>query len=232
MHVYSINIALQNNLSRTTNNPRKAQLLVNGKKITTENEVPNKALNDMVRNQSNKNILQSGTPSKQQLMEQALKKLQESLYGEDSEERYQAVLKKANEGEELSDKDLAYLKMKNPRLYAEIKSEEMFEKHFEESLKHCKTKEEAQDTYVMTMHSAERISGIKNSNKFNEAKYKRLMKRIQKVWNKYKKGGLGKDKKASSSTVMMKNKLIEEKIEVFARFQAMYDDKMIYNEQM
>ena len=107
----------------------QGQLKVNGKDIRLDNQI------DQTRQieQDNKRIQSTN-------MQEAVERIKEAFLGEDSEERYKQVLMKAENGEELSQKDLEYLKSKNPKLYYEIKSEEMVQKQFEERLKHCKTK--------------------------------------------------------------------------------------------
>ena len=176
------------------------------------------------------------------VLQEAVKKLQETWLGEDTEERYQKILQKVNNGEELSQKDLEYLKSKDLKLYYEIKSEEMVAKQFEERLKHCKSKEEAQDAYITTMNTAARMCGLKGESKEeNKAKFARLAKRLNKVWEKYQKGKLGSKEKTTESTSSEEYKeagkiqadvIKAQKIEAFERFQLIDKKEEIYSEQM
>lgn len=200
----------------------QGQLKVNGKDIRLDNQI------DQTRQieQDNKRIQSTN-------MQEAVERIKEAFLGEDSEERYKQVLMKAENGEELSQKDLEYLKSKNPKLYYEIKSEEMVQKQFEERLKHCKTKEEANDVYIMTTNSAMKMCGLKGNTgvKPNKMKFKRLMKRINRVWEQYKKGKLGKKKKVEDVCEKEGN-LIKQKLEAFDKFQVIESYVQLYNEQM
>ena len=68
------------------------------------------------------------------------------------------------------------------------------EKQLKESLKHCKNKDEAANIYISTTLTAAKICGIKGNSGVhpNKAKYKRLMKRLQRVWKEYQEGKLNK----------------------------------------
>ena len=178
----------------------KGNVMVDGKKI---NVGKSSADNDEKVNTKEVNINgkiisvgQKKDPMAQK--EEALKKALEQFLigGEDTEERYQSVLDKVKNGEHLTRQDLEYIKKRDPELYDEVQTEIRMAKQLEERLRHCNSKEEAKDLYIRTMHKAGKICGVKGNatTKPNIERYNRLMKRINKVWDKYQKGDLGKKK--------------------------------------
>lgn len=232
--------------SKNAQMPLKGKITVNGKSINLQNqdkqektqsssEEKEGTISESANNQSavTQNIEMTNEDKRKQILEDSLKQLQEKFFGEDTEERYQAVLKKAEDGEDLSEKDMAYLKSKNPKLYYQIKSEEMVQKTFEERLKHCKSKEEAQDAYIMTLDSAAHMSGIKGDAgiKPDKAKYKRLVKRINKVWEKYKNKKLDKKEEPKDVETKQEDALRRQMVATFEQFQTIGSTESVYDEQ-
>lgn len=216
--------------------PIKGNVMVDGKKI---NMGKSPADNDEKVNTKEVNINgktisvgQKKDPIAQK--EEALKKALEQFLigGEDTEERYQSVLDKVKNGEHLTRQDLEYLKKRDPDLYDEVQTEIRMAKQLEERLRHCNSKEEAKDIYISTMHKAGKICGVKGNatTKPNIERYNRLMKRINKVWDKYQKGDLGKKKDEKELEEEKEEKLLKRKIKVFEQFQLIDEDE-IYNEQ-
>ena len=117
-------------------------------------------------------------------------KTQEQL----DKENYQLILNKINAGEELTGKELEKLKVKNQKLYDEVKGEIKIDKQFEESLIKCKDKREAKSTYMTAVQAAQNMCGVK-ANQQTEAnieQFQRLVKRIDKTWKEYESGKLNK----------------------------------------
>ena len=139
---------------------------------------------------------------------------------------------KVKNGGHLTRQDLEYIKKRDPELYDEIQTEIRMAKQLEERLRHCNSKEEAKDIYIRTMHKAGKICGVKGNatTKPNIERYNRLMKRINKVWDKYQKGDLGKKKDEKELEEEKEEKLLKRKIKVFEQFQ-LIDESEIYNEQ-
>ncbi|MBP3887355.1 MAG: hypothetical protein J6F30_06835 [Cellulosilyticum sp.] len=213
----------------------KGKINVNGKSIKLQDtRKEEQAQSTEKENTVNLDTPKSREDTRKQMLEEAVKRMQEELWGEDSEERYSEILRKADAGEDLSEKDMAYLRSKNPKLYYEIKSEQMVEKTFEERLKHCKTKEEAEDAYIMTLDSVGHMSGMKGEGKIKQdkQKYKRLVKRINKVWQKYKSKKLGKkDEKPKDVQVVQEDTITRQAVKVFEQFQDVSYGESIYDEQ-
>jgi len=237
MNIYLRDYEWQPHIKSTS--PIKGQVVVNGKKIKLGQDTTAKQT-DVVQEEGQAEqcetmLNRNSEEIKEQMLQESVAKMKERIYGEDTEERYQAVLKKAEDGEELSEKDLAYLKMKNPKLYYEIKSEEMVEKQLEERLKHCKSKEEAQNTYMITIEGAQHMCGLKGKSgvKPNKPKFRRLMKKINTVWEKYQKGELGKKKEKVKdvSCYESKNSIREKQIDAFVKFQEVDSESETYTAQ-
>ena len=110
----------------------------------------------------------------------------------------------------------------------------MVEKQLEEKLKHCKTKEQAKDIYIVTMHKAQKLCGIRNNSntntKPNLERYNRLMKRIDKVWEKYKKGELGKKEDEDEIDKKEQKSMLRQKLEVFEQFQIIEEEELFSEE--
>lgn len=218
------------------NTPIRGQIMVNGQKI----KIGQKTENDQVgvKDNSKSKVVQSaGIQQKKDpdiLKQEAMKKALEQFLigGEDTEERYQALLDKVKNGEHLTRQDLEYLKKRNPELYKEVKEEIMVEKQLEEKLKHCKTKEQAKDIYIVTMHKAQKLCGIRNNSntKPNLERYNRLMKRIDKVWEKYKKGELGKKEDEDEIDKKEQKSMLRQKLEVFEQFQIIEEEELFSEE--
>lgn len=216
--------------------PIKGNLIIEGKKISIgKSQADDNEKINAKESSTNEEVISIGQkkdPIAQK--EEALKKALEQFLigGEDTEERYQSVLDKVKNGEYLTTQDLEYIKKRDPDLYNEVQTEIRMAKQLEERLRYCNFKEEAKDIYIKTMHKAGKLCGIKGNTttKPNIERYNRLMKRINKVWDKYQKGELGKKKDENELEKENEEKLLKRKIKVFEQFQLIDEDE-IYNEQ-
>ena len=123
----------------------------------------------------------------------------EKLIAQQEEEENEAlakITKKVENCEKLTPQELMLLKEKNPKLYQEVMLEETVQKNFEERLKNCKSREEAQDTYISELNSSRKI--FKNGTPEGEERYKRIIKRLNKSWEKYLQGKLDEKDKPTS----------------------------------
>lgn len=213
--------------------PIKGTLHINGQSFMV-----GKAADKTKDNKTTTNLQEDPAKQKQKMLQEAIEQIKKNMWGEDSEERYQEILKKVENGEELSAQELSYIKMKDPKLYAELKMEIMIAEQFEEHLKHCKNKEQAQNAYMLVTNSAAKMCGIKGgSTTPNHERFERLMKRIDKVWEKYNKGELGK--KTNQQKIMLKgnekemeqNKLREKQISQIKSFQIVEEEGLEYSTQ-
>ena len=115
------------------------------------------------------------------------------------------IMAKAESGSDLSPEELAYLKEKDPDLYRQIMQERQFQKQFEQQLKNCKTKKEAQELYLHTQIMVGKICSVHPNSSASipdakKKKYNRLMKRIQESYSKYLSGKLKDDPKTASKS--------------------------------
>lgn len=119
--------------------------------------------------------------------------------------KHQQIMAKAESGSDLSPEELAYLKEKDPDLYRQIMQERQFQKQFEQQLKNCKTKKEAQELYLNTQIMVGQVCGVHPNSSASisdtkKKKYNRLMKRIQESYSKYLSGKLKDDPKTVSKS--------------------------------
>ena len=69
-------------------------------------------------------------------------------------EKLQKITAKVNAGAKLTDKEMEYLKEKNPQLYEKLREIEKEQKAYEEALRHCKSKDEAQRLHMARVGEA------------------------------------------------------------------------------
>ena len=69
-------------------------------------------------------------------------------------EKLQKITNKVNVGAKLTDKEMEYLKEKNPQLYEKLRQIEKEQKAYEEALRHCKSKDEAQRLHMARVGEA------------------------------------------------------------------------------
>lgn len=89
---------------------------------------------------------------------------------------------KLNSGQKLTTEEMEYLKEHDPQAYQRVKATEMEQKHYEQELKRCKTKEEVQR--VKMAHAAtslNMVNEIKNNPNIPESK------KLELIWNEHRK---------------------------------------------
>lgn len=89
---------------------------------------------------------------------------------------------KLNSGQKLTAEEMEYLRDHDPQTYQRIKATEMEQKHYEQELKRCKTKEEVQR--VKMAHAAtslNTVNEIKNNPNIPESK------KLELIWNEHRK---------------------------------------------
>lgn len=89
---------------------------------------------------------------------------------------------KLNSGQKLTAEEMEYLRDHDPQTYQRVKATEAEQKHYEQELKRCKTKEEAQR--IRMAHAATSLSTvneIKNNPNIPESK------KLELVWNEHRK---------------------------------------------
>ena len=69
-------------------------------------------------------------------------------------EKLQQINNKVNAGAKLTDKEMEYLKEKNPQLYEKLCQIEKEQKEYEEALRHCKSKDEVQRLHMARVGEA------------------------------------------------------------------------------
>ncbi len=69
-------------------------------------------------------------------------------------EKLQKITSKVNVGAKLTEKEMEYLKAKNPQLYEKLRQIEREQKAYEEALRRCKTKDEAQNLHMARVSEA------------------------------------------------------------------------------
>ena len=67
---------------------------------------------------------------------------------EGKDDKLSAILTKAQMGKKLSPDEWEYIRVKNPTMYVKLKEAEKEQKAYEEALKRCKTKDEAQRLHI------------------------------------------------------------------------------------
>lgn len=89
---------------------------------------------------------------------------------------------KLNSGQKLTAEEMEYLRDHDPQAYQRVKAMEMEQKHYEQELKRCKTKEEVQR--VKMAHAAtslNMVNEIKNNPNIPESK------KLELIWNEHRK---------------------------------------------
>lgn len=89
---------------------------------------------------------------------------------------------KLNSGQKLTAEEMEYLREHDPQAYQRVKAAEMEQKHYEQELKRCKTKEEVQR--VKMAHAAtslNTVNEIKNNPNIPESK------KLELIWNEHRK---------------------------------------------
>ena len=69
-------------------------------------------------------------------------------------EKLQKITDKVNIGAKLTEKEMEYLKEKNPQLYEKLRQIEKEQKAYEEALRHCKSQDEAQRLHMARVGEA------------------------------------------------------------------------------
>ncbi|MBE7003495.1 MAG: hypothetical protein E7425_04300 [Ruminococcaceae bacterium] len=69
-------------------------------------------------------------------------------------EKMQKITAKVDAGAKLTEKEMEYLKEKNPQLYEKLRQIEKEQKAYEEALRHCKSKDEAQRLHMARVGEA------------------------------------------------------------------------------
>ena len=69
-------------------------------------------------------------------------------------EKLQKITDKVNVGAKLTDEEMEYLKEKNPQLYEKLRQIEKEQKAYEDALRHCKSKDEAQRLHMARVGEA------------------------------------------------------------------------------
>ena len=91
---------------------------------------------------------------------------------ETDNEKLQKITNKVNVGAKLTDKEMEYLKEKNPQLYEKLNQIEREQKAYEEALRHCKSKDEAQRLHMARV--GESMQAAKNGDGTATYRMKRM----------------------------------------------------------
>ena len=89
---------------------------------------------------------------------------------------------KLNSGQKLTAEEMEYLRDHDPQTYQRVKATEAEQKHYEQELKRCKTKEEVQR--IKMLHAAtslDTVNDIKNNPNIPESK------KLELIWNEHRK---------------------------------------------
>jgi hypothetical protein len=122
-------------------------------------------------------------------------KEQQELHPEDKE--MQRITNKIYAGGDLTEQEMQYLQKKNPVLYQKMRAMEAEAKQYEEDLKRCKTKDEAQrikmnkiNASVASIRSVESNPNISDADKFAFAQAEQAkMREIEKITTKFIESG-------------------------------------------
>ena len=122
-------------------------------------------------------------------------KEQQELHPEDKE--MQRITNKIYAGSDLTEQEMQYLQKKNPVLYQKMRAMEAEAKQYEEDLKRCKTKDEAQrikmnriNASVASIRSVESNPNISDADKLAFAQAEQAkMREIEKITTKFIKSG-------------------------------------------
>ena len=122
-------------------------------------------------------------------------KEQQEMHPEDKE--MQRITNKIYAGGDLTEKEMQYLQKKNPILYQKMRAVEAEAKQYEEDLKRCKTKDEAQrikmnkiNASVASIRSVESNPNISDADKLAFAQAEQAkMREIEKITTKFIESG-------------------------------------------
>ncbi len=122
-------------------------------------------------------------------------KEQQELHPEDKE--MQKITNKIYAGSKLTEQEMQYLQKKNPVLYQKMRAMEAEAKQYEEDLKRCKTKDEAQrikmnkiNASVASIRSIESNPNISDADKLAFAQAEQVkMREIEKITTKFIESG-------------------------------------------
>lgn len=122
-------------------------------------------------------------------------KEQQELHPEDKE--MQRITNKIYAGGDLTEQEMQYLQKKNPVLYQKMRAMEAEAKQYEEDLKRCKTKDEAQrikmnriNSSVASIRSVENNPNISDADKLAFAQAEQAkMREIEKITTKFIESG-------------------------------------------
>ena len=122
-------------------------------------------------------------------------KEQQELHPEDKE--MQRITNKIYAGSKLTEQEMQYLQKKNPVLYQKMRAMEAEAKQYEEDLKRCKTKDEAQrikmnkiNASVASIRSVESNPNISDADKLAFAQAEQVkMREIEKITMKFIESG-------------------------------------------
>ena len=122
-------------------------------------------------------------------------KEQQELHPEDKE--MQRITNKIYAGSKLTEQEMQYLQKKNPVLYQKMRAIEAEAKQYEEDLKRCKTKDEAQrikmnkiNASVASIRSVESNPNISDADKLAFAQAEQAkMREIEKITTKFVESG-------------------------------------------
>ena len=122
-------------------------------------------------------------------------KEQQELHPEDKE--MQRITNKIYAGSKLTEQEMQYLQKKNPVLYQKMRAVEAEAKQYEEDLKRCKTKDEAQrikmnkiNASVASIRSVESNPNISDADKLAFAQAEQAkMREIEKITTKFIESG-------------------------------------------
>lgn len=122
-------------------------------------------------------------------------KEQQELHPEDKE--MQRITNKIYAGSKLTEQEMQYLQKKNPVLYQKMRAMEAEAKQYEEDLKRCKTKDEAQrikmnkiNASVASIRSVENNPNISDADKLAFAQAEQVkMREIEKITMKFIESG-------------------------------------------
>ena len=122
-------------------------------------------------------------------------KEQQELHPEDKE--MQKITNKIYAGSKLTEQEMQYLQKKNPVLYQKMRAVEAEAKQYEEDLKRCKTKDEAQrikmnkiNASVASIRSVESNPNISDADKLAFAQAEQAkMREIEKITTKFIESG-------------------------------------------
>ncbi len=122
-----------------------------------------------------------------------IKSYKEQQENNPEDKEMQRITNKIYAGGDLTEKEMQYLQKKNPILYQKMRAIEAEAKQYEEDLKHCKTKDEAQrikmnkiNASVSSIRSVESNPNISDADKLAFAQAEQAkMREIEKITTKF-----------------------------------------------